>query len=273
MIDTGAIERNRAHRPLPYPSAPWIMFQSWRRLLFAHWPVPTAELRGLVPAGLTLEECQGSAWVGQTPFSLTDLRPRFLPPLPGVSSFPEMNLRTYVRVGETPGIFFFSLDAASGLAVAAARTFYRLPYFRATMSSETRGEWTHFRSRRENHHARAGNEGGAAREVKEGGAVREVAEFEARYRPVGPLFNAAPGSLDHFLTERYALYVVLRNGQVLRGDIHHAPWWLQRAEAVIERNTVPEAHGVTLPNREPLLHFSARQDTLVWPPKLVSSRP
>lgn len=249
MTETEAILNDVAHRPWPLPADPWIMFQSWQDLLFAHWAVPAAELRPLVPPQLTLEEFDGSAWIGLTPFRLAELHPRLLPPLPGISDFPEMNLRTYVRVGDKPGIFFFSLDAASCLAVLAARTFYRLPYFCASMRITPRDGWFEYQSRRR-------EDGDAA--------------FAGRYRPAGPLFQAMPGSLEHFLTERYGLYVVLRDGKVLRGDIHHRPWPLQRAEAEIGRNTVAAAHGITLPDERPLLHFSARQDTLVWAPRVAA---
>jgi uncharacterized protein YqjF (DUF2071 family) len=246
MID--AIEQDTAHRPWPLPSAPWIMFQSWRELLLAHWPVPIEALRPLVPSELVLEEFNGSAWVGITPFRLTDLHPRYLPALPGLSEFPEMNLRTYVRVGDKPGVYFFSLDAASRLAVLGARASYRLPYHYAEMRIASRDGWIHYRSRR----------------------TGEDAEFVGRYRPTGPVFQASPGTLEHFLIERYALYVVLRSGTILRGDIHHHPWPVQAAEATIERNTVAAAAGITLPDRPPVLHFAQRQDTLIWPPKLVS---
>lgn len=107
------------------------MFQCWRDLLFAHWPVPAESLRRLVPAGLTLQEFEGRAWVGVTPFLLTGLRPRALPAIPGLSRFPEINVRTYVTAQDRPGVFFFSLDAGSTLAVIAARALYSLPYFRA----------------------------------------------------------------------------------------------------------------------------------------------
>lgn len=244
----GAIEQDVGHRPWPLPQLPWIMFQSWRDLLFAHWPVPWETLRALVPAELVLERYDGSAWVGLTPFRLAGLRPRCLPALPGLSEFPEMNLRTYVRVGEKPGIFFFSLDAASWPAVWGARTFYRLPYRHAEMLVRPSGGWIHYQS------------------LRDGGA----AEFVGRYRPTGSSFRAEPGTLEHFLIERYALYVVLRSGKILRGDIHHGVWSLQAAEAEIERNTMASAHGIALPEAAPVLHFAARQDTLVWPPVLVS---
>lgn len=246
-IDTKDIERATAHRPWPLPDLPWVMFQSWRHLLFAHWPLPAERLRPLVPPALELEEHDGHAWLGMTPFVLEDLRPRCLPAVPGLSSFPEMNLRTYVRVGDRPGIFFFSLDAASRLAVMGARLGYRLPYRHARMGVRLDDGWVRYRSRRDD----------------------GSAEFTGRYRPEGRVFQAREGSLEHFLTERYALYTVLRSGSVLRGDIHHHPWPLQTAEAEITRNTVPQAHGIEVPTTPPLLHFSARQDTLVWPPVRV----
>jgi uncharacterized protein len=245
MMRKEEIAQQTAHRPWPLRGGPWIMFQSWQQLLFAHWRVPVAELRPLVPRQLTLEEFDGTAWVGLTPFLLTGLHPRFLPPFPGISEFPEMNLRTYVRVGEKPGIFFFSLDAANRLAVIGARIGYQLPYFPSRMSMSLREGWFHYSS------------------VRAGGA----AVFEGKYRPRGVPTVSRPGTLEYFLTERYALYTVMRGGTVLRGQIHHGPWYLQEAEAVIARNTVADAAGIRLPDTPPLLHFSARQDTLIWPPE------
>jgi uncharacterized protein YqjF (DUF2071 family) len=206
------------------------MFQSWRELLFAHWPLPAEQIRPLVPQPLALDEFDGRGWIGITPFLLTDLRARGLPAIPGVSEFPELNLRTYVSFRGKPGIFFFSLDAASGTAVVAARAFYRLPYHRAEMTIAHREGWIEYLSRR--------SEGDA--------------EFVARYRALGEPFQPTPGTLEYFLTERYALYTVLRNGDVLRGEIHHSPWSLQNAEAHIAKNTL------------------ARQDTLIWAPELAS---
>jgi len=246
-VDTDDILDTTGHRPWPLPSARWIMFQSWRRLLFAHWRVPADGLRALVPPELDIEEFDGSAWVGLTPFVLSGLRLHGLPAVPGASEFPEMNLRTYVRVADRPGIHFFSLDADSRLAVSAARAVYRLPYRAADMEAAEQDGWTVYRSR----HSGDG------------------AEFSARYRPTGPPFRPEPGTLEHFLTERYALFVVLEDGTVLRGDVHHRPWTLHVAEAQIERNTVAAAQQIALPDAPPLLHFSARQDVLVWAPAIV----
>lgn len=243
----GTIQEDVAHRPWPLPRTPWVMYQSWRQLLFAHWPVPADELRALVPPELTLEEFDGTAWIAVTPFVLRGLKVRGLPPFPGATDFPEMNLRTYVRYRDIPGIYFFSLDAASRLAVRGARTIYRLPYKHAYMSARCADGGIEYRSRRPN-----------------GQAL-----LKARYRPTGPAVHPEPGTLEHFLTERYALYVVLRNHTVIRGDIHHPPWDLQPAEADIIENTVADAAGIHLPDRPPLLHFSSRQDTLIWPPRVV----
>jgi hypothetical protein len=242
--DTAAIERQVGHRPWPKPIAPWIMFQSWRELLFAHWRITRDRLRPLVPPQFEIDEFDGTPWVALTPFRLTGLHPRFVPPIAGLSEFPEMNLRTYVRHGDKPGIYFFSLDAGSSLAVATARLTYRLPYYRAEMRIERTDGWIDYRSRRR----------------------RGVAEFSGRYRPAGDVFHAERGTLEYFLTERYALYTLLTEEKVLRGEIHHGPWPLQPAQATIETNTMFAAHGLMPDEGDPLLHYSARQDTLIWPP-------
>ena len=126
-----------AHRPWPLPRAPWQQGQTWRDLLFAHWPVDPAALRSLVPPELPLDTFGGSAWLGVVPFLITGLRPRGAPPL---MRFLETNVRTYTTVGERPGVFFFSLDAASRVAVAGARRFFHLPYFHARRSAPRDGE-------------------------------------------------------------------------------------------------------------------------------------
>jgi uncharacterized protein len=244
MRDVGRILAETGHRPWPLPRGPWMMFQSWQTLLFAHWRLEPDALRALVPAPLDLDLHEGAAWVGVTPFRLAGLRLRMMPPVPGASEFPELNLRTYVRYGGRPGIFFFSLDAASRMAVAGARTFFRLPYRHADMALESAGGWTRFRSQR-----------------RDG-----TASFTARYRPTGAASHPEPGSPEAFLTERYALFTVLRNDRVLRGDIHHGPWPLRPAEGEVSADALAAAEGLTLPGDEPLLHYSERQDTILWPP-------
>lgn len=239
-----------AHRPYPLPHGPWIMKQTWVDLLFAHWRVDAAELRARIPAELELDTFEGAAWLAVAPFKVVALHPRGLPALPFLGSrFPELNVRTYVTRDGKPGVFFFSLDAGSALAVEAARTFFRLPYYRAHMRHTVEGESIRFTSRR---------------------LQRNGAELAARYRPVGEVFEAQPGTLDHFLIERYCLYTGLLGPRIFRVDIHHPPWRLQRAEATIERNTMASAAGLPLPDQPPILHFSRRQPTLIWAPALVA---
>jgi uncharacterized protein YqjF (DUF2071 family) len=227
------------HRPWPIPSRGWVMGQTWEDLLFAHWRVPVDEVRQHVPAGLEVDEHDGSAWLGITPFRLTGLRGRGTLPLPYVSQFLELNVRTYVRADEKPGIWFFSLDASSRLAVEAAKRTYRLPYFHARMSAGKRGTTIDYECSR----------------IDEAGRV-----FSGSYTPTGEVFHAEPGSLEWFLAERYCLYTEDR-GHLARADIHHEPWPLQTAEAEIQLASISplELEG------EPLCHYARRQDVVIWP--------
>jgi uncharacterized protein YqjF (DUF2071 family) len=172
--------------------------------------------------------------------------PRGLPALPWVSAFPELNVRTYVRAHGKPGVYFFSLDAGNPLAVMVARTMFHLPYFSAAMAVETKGICVEYRSRRTTSGA-------------------PTAEFRARYRPVGPVQTARPGSLAYFFTERFCLYTLNRAFRLQRLEIHHLPWPLQAAEATIDVNTMAEAAGIRLPSMAPILHFAKRQDMVAWP--------
>ena len=247
-----AILRDSAHRPWPLPPRPWIMRQTWSDLLFAHWPIPAEVIAPLLPHGLALETWDGSAWLGVVPFRMEGVRLRGLPPLPGSSTFPELNVRTYVTAGGKPGVWFFSLDATSLPAVIAARAAFRLPYYPARMRCDTRGGTITYTSRR------LRRQRGAAR-----------AELAARYRPQGPVCTPQPGTLEYFLTERYCLYTTSTAGELLRAEITHAPWRLQPAEAEIAVNTMASAAGIALPATAPLLHYSARQEALAWWPERV----
>jgi uncharacterized protein YqjF (DUF2071 family) len=235
-----------AHRPWPLPEGAWIMTQSWHDLLFAHWPIDQRSLREKVPPGLPLDLFDGQAWIGVLPFHMTNVAPRGVPSVPFVSAFPELNVRTYVTLHGKPGVYFFSLDAGSPIAVAAARALFHLPYHAAVMTVEARGEEVQYRSRRTSR-------------------MPGAAAFEAVYRPSGPVHEARPGSLEYFLTERYCLYTVDDSFRAKRLEIHHPPWPLQAAEAEIRVNTMAEAAGIRLPAVAPLLHFSRRQDMVAWP--------
>jgi uncharacterized protein YqjF (DUF2071 family) len=227
-----------AHRPWPVPDRSWVMGQTWDDLLFVHYRVPVEKLRSLVPEGLEVQQHSGSGWLGVTPFVVTGLRARGLLPLPFASSFRELNVRTYVTRDARPGIWFFSLDASSQLAVEAARRLYRLPYFRADISVRRRGD-----------------------EILYDCSRGDGKAFSAAYRPNGAAFAPEPGSLEHFLTERYCLYAE-HEGQVWRADIHHRPWSLQPAAARIDLDTMPP---LKVSNDDPLVHFSTRQDVVIWP--------
>ena len=235
-----------SHRPWPPPSGPWFMTQSWHDLLFAHWPVDARALQEKLPAGLLLDTFDGQAWVCVVPFRMTNVAPRGVPSIPFVSAFLELNVRTYVTLHGKPGVYFFSLDASSTLAVAAARTLFHLPYFAATMSVDAQGSQFVYTS---------------SRQTRMDGA----AEFAATYRPIGSVQRPQPGSLEYFLTERYCLYTVDRNFHAKRLEIHHPPWPLQVAEATIAVNTMADAAGIRLPSTAPLLHFVRRQDVVAWP--------
>lgn len=245
-----ATREETGHRPWPLPPpGRWLMGQTWDDLLFAHWAVPVEAVRAHVPDVLPVDTSEGTAWVGVTPFRVNGLRLRATPPPPILSSFLELNARTYVTVGGKPGIWFFSLDASSRLAVGAARRTYRLPYFHARMSAERDGASIRYHSERRSRGERP-------------------ARFRAVYQPDGRVFQAKPGTLEHFLTERYALYTV-DGERVFRADIHHPPWPLQPATAEIRENTMPPPGIAT--DGEPLLHYAGRQDVLIWPLEPLAS--
>ena len=223
------------------------MSVSWLDLLFAHWPLPVAALRPLVPASVPIDTFDGTAWIGVTPFESFGAHLRGLRPLPGLSRFPELNLRTYTTIGGRPGIWFFSLDAASAAAVIAARVAYRLPYRHASMAISRAGGRIGYRSQ----------------------ARGAPATFVASYEPVGSASVPASGTLEHFLTERYCLYTLDGRRRLRSADIHHRPWPLQPARAELTENRMTEPLGIQLPTGGPLLHFAARQDVLIWPLRLV----
>ena len=230
----------REHRPWPLPKVGWTWRQSWRDLVFMHWPVPANTLRALLPQKLELQEFGGTAWLGLVPFRMAGVMRRPLPDMPWVSAFPELNVRTYVVLDGKPGVWFLSLDAANRLAVWAGRRYFHLPYYWAEMSMSEQADGIHYQS------------------------SREGAYFQAKYRPNSEPWFSRPGSLEHWLTERYCLYAEAPDGSIWRNDVHHHPWPLQSAVATIERNTFSDVHGIPIREPPPLLHFARRLDVIVW---------
>ena len=234
-----------AHLPFPPPAGAHRLRQTWSRLLFAHWPVPAADVQAKLPPGLTVDTLDGYAWLGVVPFAMEQVRFRSVRQLhlgvPTAGTFPELNLRTYVKGPDgRAGVYFFSLDAGSLLAVLGARVAFGLPYFWAQMNEMVAADKTiTYTSRRR----------------------FSTANFEATYRSTGR--EAAHDDLRTFLTERYALFVH-RGGAVRIGQIVHPPWQLFEAEADIRTNTLPESFGFALPQRRPVLHYSQHIQMHAW---------
>jgi uncharacterized protein YqjF (DUF2071 family) len=224
------------------------MAQSWHDLLFAHWRIDRALLRPHIPTSLHIDTFAGQAWIAVVPFRMSGVRLRWTPPLPWLSAFPELNVRTYVSAEGKPGVWFFSLDAGNPMAVTIARAWFHLPYFRARMKCENRDGRIHYASVRTHPGAPPGI-------------------FEGKYRPAREIFEPCHGTLEHFLTERYCLYAAGSHGRIYRAEIHHPPWRLQAPEAEFDKNSMAEAAGFALPSHEPLLHFARRQDMVAWAPR------
>jgi uncharacterized protein YqjF (DUF2071 family) len=218
-------------------------WQRWRHLAFLHWPVPVETLRPLVPARLALDLWQGTAYVGVVPFAMEGVRAAWMPEALALS-FLETNVRTYVRPegGGEPGVWFFSLDAASRLAVWTARTVWRLPYFHAAMETATAPD------------------GAVSYRVDRDGAPG--ARLHLRYRPGEHLGPSPPGTLEHFLLERYFLYVE-RRGVLYRGQVHHTPYPAQRATVEEVDEGLVAAAGIARDAGPPLAHYAAGVDVEV----------
>lgn len=240
-----------AHRPWPHPTVPWRLRQCWSRLLFAHWPLPAAEVQSGLPADLRVDTFDGWAWLGVVPFAMERVRFRMVGDnsfsVPTGTSFPELNLRTYVTGPDgRAGVYFYSLDADSLLAAVGARVAFGLPYFWAVMSETRERESIRYTSKR----------------LMTRGDIRFAARFRSLGRP------SRQDDLRRFLTERYALFV-RRFGAVQIGEIHHRPWQLEDAEAEFERNDLPSSFGFTLPPRPPILHYSEQIEMEAWLPRRV----
>ena len=240
--DVAALAGTPGARPFPPPHLPWIMGQHWDDVLFCSWPYPVAALRPLVPAGLDVETYEGSAWVSLVALSMDDVHLRGLPPIPFTTGFAELNLRTYVTCNGRPGVYFIAIDCPNLLCSWIGRTVFHTPYEDAEVTLASEGDGWLFSSARD-------------------GAVR----FAASYHPIGEWYTAAPGSLDAFLTDRYAMFVQTDHRRLLLGAIQHAPWPLQDVTVDLSWNVALEAAGLPAPKGQPVERYSAGTNTIVWP--------
>ncbi|MDQ8201798.1 DUF2071 domain-containing protein [Pelagicoccus sp. SDUM812003] len=233
--------RERNHRPWPVPNGPWMLEQRWRNLLFLHWEVSISSIRERIPKSLEIDTFDGSAWIAIVPFEMTGVGPRGMPKPKGISDFPEINVRTYVRHGGKPGVWFFSLDVPHRLPVWLARAFFHLPYFRATMQvSSTSSGQTRYQS------------------------TRPDRVFDGGYGPSSP-FEARADSFERWATERYCFYAASRNGNLFRAEVQHPPWPLHIGEFEIERNTMLAPFEIG--GQHPSVLFAQDLPVVAWLPR------
>ena len=238
------------HRPQPPPRRAFWGHQTWRHLLFAHWPVAAKTVQALLPEGLEVDVFPGDpdvAWIGIVPFEMAGVRPRGLPALPGLSRFCELNVRTYVRHQSTAGVYFFSLDASGAVGVWLAQRAFHLPYYRARMRLQV-------------------DAGGQCSLTSQRAGIPEAC-FAATYAPAGPSPTATPQSLEHWLTNRYVVFSDFATTGLWRADIHHRPWSLQPATARFDSLGVAAAAKVSVGGEPALLHYVADMQVLIWGPQ------
>ena len=206
------------------------MYQAWRDLLFLHWEFPAADIQKSLPPGLTVDCYDGKAYLGLVPFYMCGIRPRFVPPVPGISNFLEMNVRTYVydKHGR-PGVWFYSLDANQWLAVRLARRFFNLPYFDA--------------------HMQARNDDGIDYQVTRKGLPESATHL--RYKGGDALPAPEPGSFEYFLVERYFLFAVDRAGTLFSGKVYHSPYPIHSVDYEIMNESALSLAGFDKENRSP----------------------
>lgn len=235
-----------AHRNYPLPDKPWIMTQKWNDLLFMHFPVSQNILAAQLPKGIELDTFEGNAWISITPFRVTNMHFRNMPPLPLIHSFIEINVRTYVKKNGVPGVFFLCMDVNNLPAVLGARI-AALPYFYAKMNMKKKKDTIHIESIRKN--------------------TSDIA-LKGSYRPASAAYFPDRSSLTYWLMERYFLWSS-RGDTLFRGDIHHMQWKVQDAEVIIEKqNLLPDLPDHSILGN-PIFHLADTKRVLVWPIKKV----
>jgi hypothetical protein len=221
------------------------MKQVWRDLLFIHYEIDPDQIQSQLPKGLEVDIFEGKTYIAVVPFHMTGIRPRFLPSLPYISNFAELNVRAYVQRKGKQGVWFFSLDAANPIAVEIARSFFYLPYMNASMQFSEKNQRIKYSSFRKD---------------KRG----KNAELILEYEPVSEVYYSQKKTLENWLTERYCLYSVDKKGNIYRGEIHHQPWQLQKAKMNLTENTMLSSHDLTIQPQEPILHFSKYIEVAIY---------
>ena len=221
-----------------------VMHQKWGKLLFMHWRIDPNLLRPLIPAPLQIDTFDDSAWIAIIPFTMWDIRafPPYVPAVPGLNAMHELNVRTYVHMDETPGVWFFSLDCSNAAAVFSAQTFFYLPYFNAAISLEQQDARIGYSLQR---------------------TEEPTATFAATWNLGSPLPQSAPGSLEFFLTERYCLFTA-HKGKIYRARIHHPPWPLQTATLQSHSSKMIEVLNLPKPKEAPVLHYAEEIAVDIW---------
>ena len=233
-------------------------YQEWSNLLFAHWRVPVELLRPLIPRELEIDTFDGEAWLGLVPFHMTGVRPAWCPALPFVSEFHETNIRTYVHFkGRDPGVWFISLDAACRIALEVARWKWHLNYYHSEMELVRDGNNVRYCSRRV--------DGRSPRRAE----VDISATIGEALNPQ-PGVSVEPGTLEHFLAERYVLYADDHRGRLLRGRVHHSPYPLRSAEIVSCRQTLASAAEVPVSGQPDHVLFSEGVTVDIFPLRRVT---
>lgn len=234
-----------SNRRWPTPSRTWLMRMKWHDLLFMHWPVDEIQIQNHLPKGLKVDLFEGQAWIGIVPFWMSGVGIRWTPSLPYLSRFPELNVRTYVTINGKPGVWFFSLDATNPMAVRGARYLFHLPYMDAKIKVSREADWIQYSSDRTHR-------------------GEPSAKLDCEYRPLGCPYEAEPGSLAHWLTARYCMYMSNSRSQIFRGEIDHGPWQLRDAQAIVRHNSMTDWLGIDLPKIAPICHFSSLTKVQAW---------
>lgn len=229
------------HRPWPLPTGPWVMTQTWERLLFAHWQVEPHLIQSRIPAPLELDTFAGAAWMTMVPFRMNDIRFRLLPKIPGAYTFPQLNVRTYVTYQGKSGVYFFHIEADHRFAAWIARKWAYLPYDFANINWQEQNEHIHFTCQREHQPL-----------------------FEASYKPTSPAEPTKADSLDRWLMERYCFYTT-HHDTLYRGEIHHQPWLVQPAKVDIVHNAIFDLLQLNLAHVNPLFHYAQQLKIWAWP--------